>query len=233
MALNLTTQRIVRSVYKKVVGILVEEGYWIDEEIKNYPNTNEGETQFQSDLAQIKQNKGFAIEPFSQGSSQSKGQRSTPRIVILLKRTLEGNIGNPPNPSPMADLVDPEVRNWVIPSPTSMMVHLNIHLISSTSEQTYILEAIIQKAFGARKFIPYYDAENGENFFIKQYNYFDVIDPVEGEEEKVYCYEVNDVYLSYGEIVQPNIAKIEEITVEIGLNDKKSEGDTIVERKLD
>lgn len=234
MALLNNTQIISRSIYEAIRKLLVREGYWPDETLGLYPDTTLGNAAWEQALKGIKENKGFIIEPFNEGSYEAKGIKKVPRIVIIQKRNLPGNIGNPPNPE-MAPDPHSNKRVWAIAPPISKIIHFDIHLISNHVEQTWVLEAILEELFAARSFVPYYNNPL-ETFFIKQYNFYDIPDPIEGVNEKIYSYEVTDVYLSPNKVIYDNISPIKEITVETYLGEtisSEKDPNDIVEGSID
>jgi hypothetical protein len=130
----------------------------------------------------------------------------------LPRRILPGDIGTPIEGYFEPDPLDPKKTIKRTTPPESAILDIDIHLVSSTAKQDRVLHAILNQAIGSRGHIPFYDSPK-ELFFIKQYNYYDIPDTQEGIEEKVYSYEVRDLYLTEGTI-QRNIPTIKEITVE-------------------
>lgn len=220
MALQNTTQVVARSIYEVIRNLLVREGYWPDEGSPNYPDTPTGLANWQAALQNIHTTRGFIIEPFGVSTAEPKGAKKVPRIVILQKRNLPGNIGNPPNPE-MAPDPNSNGRVWAIAPPLSKFIHFEVHLIANTAEQIWILEAILEEAFAARAFVPYYNQPD-ETFFIRQQSFYDIPDPIEGVSQKVYSYEVTDMYLSPSRIIQSAVVPIKEITVETYLGSDTS-----------
>lgn len=211
MALNNIQQRIERSIYERIRLILVREGLWPDESAVDYSNNK---TLWDTAIRNIVQAKAFAVEPFGHGSSQDKGERRTPRIVIIPRRFTPGDIGNPVNPVVVQSETDITQFDQVILPQQTVEFHLDIHLVSSTASQDRTLNAIMYEALGSRRFIPFYD-DSTKNFFLKQYNYYDLPDPSVGVEEKVYSYQVDDLYITPPEVVMANVPTIAEITAEI------------------
>jgi hypothetical protein len=210
MALSNIQERVERSIFEKIRLLLVTEGYLPD--ITNYPENNTGQQQWKTDLQAIDGIKGFAAEVFGHGNAESKGQKRTPRIAIIPRRILPGDIGTPIEGYFEPDPLDPKKTIKRTTPPESAILDIDIHLVSSTAKQDRVLHAILNQAIGSRGHIPFYDSPK-ELFFIKQYNYYDIPDTQEGIEEKVYSYEVRDLYLTEGTI-QRNIPTIKEITVE-------------------
>lgn len=221
MALNNTPQRIERSIYKAIHTILVREGYWVNDQ--NYTNDATGATNLKNALIGVTNTKGYYIEPFGPGSSKSKGEKYAPRIAMVGKRLLPGNIGNPSSPQPEPHPTIPGHFKWVIPPDMSMMLQIDIHLVARTAEQSWVLDAVLAEALGARRHLKFYD-DATRKFFIKQYNYYDIPDATEGLTEKIYSYEVNDIYLTDGEVIEQDVPGINHITIELYTSTPKKDG---------
>lgn len=219
MALGRLQERVERSIFEKIRKVLVDEGY-----IPNITNTGlfgsepysiANDTAWETALKTIANSaKKFAIEVFD--NSQTKGQRKTPRISIIPRRIEAGEIGSAPQPfiayNPnVIDETSSQLVKMTLPLEASTLF-LDIHLTSSSGSQERILNAVLNKAIGPKRFIPWYD-QPGELFFAKQYSYYDLPDPPEGESEKVYSYEIPDLY-DVPEEYAP-VALTTEITLEV------------------
>lgn len=211
MLLNDVQDRVEKSIYEAIRLVLVREGYLPDITDPAYPNTVVGSDQFQADLKAIENAKSFAAEVFGHSSSLSKGLKRVPRIAIIPRRLMPGNIGQnirggfSPNP------LDPDSTVKKKPILLSADLHIDINVISASAEQDRFLHAVLAEAISLWKYIPMYDNPS-EVFFIRQFNFYDLPDDKNGIEEKVYSYEVPDLYLS-DEVVSSNVARINQITV--------------------
>lgn len=210
MALDNTQERVEKSIYEAIRLALVANGYLPDITSVSYPNTQAGETQWTTDLQAIVNAKQFAIEVFGHGSSNAKEIKRTPRIAIIPRRIMPGDIGMDirggfsPNP------LDPDSTVKIKPTLQAANFHIDINIVSGTSAQDRVLHAILAKALSIWSFIPMYD-DPQNLFFIRQFNFYDIPDTKNGIEEKVYSYEVPDLYLYEGDI--SNVALIKEITI--------------------
>lgn len=208
-------ERIERSIYEAIRLVMVEEGYIPD--IANtilFPEDDEtGQANWNAALQTIVGIKGFAIELFGHGSSQAKGTKKVPRIVVSVKRIFPGEIGAPVTGFIINNPISPS--NFIKLTTTLETVNLqfDLHLVSNTAKQDRLLNAIIAKALGQKRNLTFYDVPT-DRFFLKQYNYYELPDPMEGIEEKVYSYEVQDLFL-FEENVGENIAAIQEINMEV------------------
>lgn len=219
-------ERIERSVIEKIRLILVREGYWPDitDTVAYPPNQPQ---LFDDAVDAIVVSKGFAIEPFGHSSSRAKYEKKCPRIVFVSRRILPGSIGNPSNPIPVQDPTDPDRFFNVVRPQESSNMHFDLYLTSATGVQDRVLNAVIYSALGGQKlFIEMYDNVN-EYFFVRQYNYYDLPDSQNGIEEKVYSYQVDDIYLtsSDDEVVGEQVVPIIDIEADLDLQKLDGEND--------
>lgn len=196
MALSKLQERLERSLFRALRLIAVAEGYLPD--ITNtglygsHPYTAANQLAWDNALIAIAAGpKGFAIEIFNH--SQTKGVKVVPRIAIIPRRTLPGDIGGPMQPYTTNDPNNPaSMVNVSLPLESSNFFY-DIHLISNSAAQDRVLHGILKKAFGEKKYLPYYD-DLSELFFIRQTSDFDLPDPSEGIKEQVYTYEIPDLF---------------------------------------
>lgn len=215
MAENNIQERVERSIFEAIRLQLVSKGWCADIANIAYHGPDDKINQANWDLAlsTIRANRGFAIEIFGHSSSQSKGTRKTPRITIITRRVMPGDIGQPVDGGFFSNPTNPlEVIKVQVPFQSSD-IGIDINLTWSTSAQDRVLHQIINVVIGSMAFLPMYD-DPTSLFFIKQYTYQDIPDTIEGETEKIYSYEIPDLYLSDG-ITKRTVAPIKEIDVEI------------------
>lgn len=212
MGLTDIQELVERSIYEQIRLVLVREGYIPD--ITQVANRAE----FDLDLSEIENAKGFAVELFNNGSSQSKGTKKVPRIAMVGRRVLVGEIGNAPEKIYEKDPLNPNSIISVTPAPETDHLQLDIHLVSNTAKQERFLNAVIAAALKTRSYIPFVNDPTGKSkFFLRQFNYYDLPDAIEGIAEMVYSYEVTDLYLFQGNIESTNVPLIQEITMETTL----------------
>src|SRR5690606_14989407 len=142
--------------------------------------------------------KSFAIELFNHSSSQAKGLKRVPRIVISPERVMPGEVGSTPDGFVERSPLDPFLFLKVegIDQTSDMMV--DISLITNTAAQSRVLQAILGKALGHRRNIPYLGNPYGDTFFTRNLNCYTLSDTLEGISERIYTYEIKDLYLSEG-----------------------------------
>lgn len=195
MALTDLQERVSRTIFHTIRKVLVAEGYLPD--ITNTglfgtsPYTAANETAWVNACKAIATTKGFCIEVF--GTSQTKGMKAVPRIAIISRRTLPGDIGSPSHNAVFPDPLDPSKMVYVkMPLETSHF-YFDIQLASNSAAQDNVLNAVLSKALGVKKYIPYYD-DATQLLFIRQTSDFDLPDTIEGITEKVYTYETPDLF---------------------------------------
>lgn len=226
---------IERSVFEAIRKQCVAKGYTPDiADTLTYPDTPAGYTQYQTDLqaiwSQVPPDPTFPIEIFSNANNEYTGQKKAPRIVIVSQDFLPGALGGDSTRIYQRDTDSDPYTALVLP-PQSADFHLNIHLVSQTVEQQRILNAILSNAIPRRGYIKRYtvagdDLEFSGNLFIKNFGYVDVPGLYDGMMEKVFRYEVSDVWET--ECVEDGtFAEIQEINVDINITDDEDPNDFI------
>jgi hypothetical protein len=220
-----TQQRVERSIFEVLRKEVVRQGYLPNiEDSVRYPAvdgkfTTIAQENWEADINVIVANKGWALEIFGTSSAFAKGLKRTPRVVIVPKRIMPGDIGMVPG-FDYENYGDPnnpwDYNKFPLPD-TSANMHFDIHLISSSQQQSRFLNMLISTMLGIRKYIPFED-NNKDYFFIKHYNYYDISDTNDGMEENVYSYEVQDLYL-FPDADKVRIKPITEITTDITVVD--------------
>lgn len=223
--------RVERSVYEAIRLVLVSEGYIPDlNNNTTYPKDGNGnltvigQQHWDTDLKVIQTAKGFAIDIFSNSSSKSKGIKKVPRITIEPSIVTDGDLGLPVGTTTFKNPLDPNSFVKTINPLESTHLNLEIHLISDTAAQERILNAVLAKVLGIKKYIVLYDSPD-ERFFIRRANFSQVPDPIEGVSEKVYTYEIQDLYL-FSEENTP-ISLMSQFTLEIDYPDNQTETNII------
>lgn len=182
-----------------------------------YPNNPTGQNQWETDLTAIKNIKGFAIEVFNNSSSQARGNKKVPRIVISPQPFLEGALGG--DSSRVYTLQNNGTFNATILPPQTSEYYCNIHLVANTAQQIRILQAIMSLALPVRGYIPIFDRQNlvflNQNFFIRKLQGSYLAQTQEGIMEYVYRYQIPDIFEVEEKLVATGIAKINEITTNI------------------
>lgn len=220
MALNLTQEDVQRSIFEAIRLVCVAEGYTPD-----IVAIGENQSAWDTALKNIVTTKGFAIEIFGASSNQAKGIKKVPRITIHPKRIIPGDIGMDSYQGYVKqDPNDPDKYIKFMPPFDLFNGYFDIHLISNTGKQDVVLNAILFRAIGTRKFIPLI-TEPGQVFFILQQDYYETFDLLEGSSEKITSFQVPDLMLGNEEEI--SVAKIKEVDVEIDATGNPNELDTL------
>lgn len=196
---------VERSFNKALSKVGIEEGYIVDPLLYNTPEL------FKARLVSIKENKGFAIEIFSVGSSTARGAKQVPRIVIDTDRFLEGSLGFEPGME--ISLSDNSLSTVGILNPlTTTDILIDITLASSKASEDRILHAILNKAIGTKRYIELYST--ADKFLASKVGEHDNPEPEEGIIQRVYSYKVEDLIIANDDSTIA-IVPINEITLDI------------------
>jgi hypothetical protein len=165
-------------------------------------------------LEAINDAKGFAIELFGSSSSDEKGTRKVPRIVIEPDRIMPSELGAPMDGVLLDNPLDNTTKiRQALPFRASVLT-FDVHLVSASAAQLRIMTAVIAKALGTVKYVPYYD-DTSDLFFVEQFNYYDEPDNLDGIDEKIYSYQAPDLYDVQADGVV--ISKMKEIEIDLTL----------------
>lgn len=210
-----TVQELIeRSLFERLRLECVDKGYLPD--ITTFPETSLGNTNYISAIKAIaNSSKGFAVEPFQNSSSQAKGMKRVPRIVINPQPFMEGALGG--DSSRFYQLNGDTYDAKVLPPQTSEY-YFNVHLVSSSAAEMRVLNAIMSLSIPVRGYIPFYNNSNF-NFFVRKLSGYNAPQTDEGIQETVYRFQVPDIFEVEDKIVATGIAKINEITVDNKVED--------------
>ena len=203
----ITTQTIIeRSIYMALLKVGLDRGVTLD--LNNYyPITPQTEAQFTIDVKKL--NPYVAI--FGTGNAQSKGLKTTPRIVVEAHGFFPGTIGLPQN---ILEKEDTNFKFYQIPSET-IDQYVDIRLVATTQEHSRLLHEIMRKALPPKGYIKPYNAENllpDGNIYLELVNFYDKSDYSQGIIEKVYQFSISDCLLEVIELPE-EITPIEEINI--------------------
>ena len=217
MALSDIESKVEQSIFEMLRLVTVAEGYLPDITSGLYGNSGTGNTNWERACLDVIANKGFIVEVFGYSSPKEKGRVETPRITVISRRTKLGDVGNPVNPLIVAKAQNPTEYRAIRRPILSVNMQVDIELVASSSKQIRILNAIVNEALGTMAFIPFIGTE--DKFFLRQFNYYDLLDPDSSLIVKAYSYEIKDLYLTNIKVVQEDVPKITEITVETKIGD--------------
>ena len=207
---------IERSIFEKIRLLLVDQGYLPDiaaiDEFDNpiYPDTEEGWTQWETDIKNIVTTKGFAIELFNGGTSDARGVKKVPRIVMDPGNFLPGALGGDPRKFFKDQGTHFEA---LVTPPQTVDFYLNMCLVSNNIVQNRILNSVLGLALSRRGYVNWYN-DSTKTFFIRYLNFYDNTTTRDNVIEHVYAYEIPDAWDREDLQVYAEVAKIEEITLE-------------------
>lgn len=218
---------VERSLFESIRKEVVDKGYLPDITAQveitpvtipptytnKYPNTLQGRQQWELDIKNIVNSKGFAIEIYNEGSNLGKGIKKVPRIVINSGNSLPGALGG--DPSRFYEDTGNSYLPMVTP-PQTVDLFIDIHVVSDNVIQERILNAIMALALPRRGYIKHYN-DPTKTFFIRFINFYDRDDLEGGIVEKVYGYEIPDCWDRADIQVGPAVSKITQITVPVTL----------------
>lgn len=220
MFANNIQQRVERTLFERLRSLVVDQGYLPDitnnvryPEDLNGRKTPTAQGNWDTDIDTIISTKKWALEIFGTSTAGAKGLKRVPRLVIISKRVLDGDIGLPPGfdyAKNEEDLDNVFFEKRLYPD-TSTNMHFDIHLITGNQEQNRFLNVLLGTVLGQRKYITFFDNVD-ERFFLKYHNYYEVSDSNDSIEESVYQYEVKDLYLFEDGVSIP-IVPIKEINI--------------------
>lgn len=207
-------ERVERSMFEAIRKVAVDAGYIPD--ITNFADDQADTTAFTTALEDIAKLKGFSIEIYGVGSSQSKGIQKVPRIVLITRRFLPTNVGGPANGQFIQDSADPNYYLQVhLPNMQVFMV-MDVQMVSNTTKQDRVLHQIIGAALGTRSYVDFYD-DQCERFFVEEFSYFDNLNTQEGIITKMYQYKIDNLAVYDMKVYKQKVSKIKEITIDINL----------------
>lgn len=212
---------IETTIFERIRVECVDKGYTPDITNVAYPNNPTGQTAWDTALKTIQTNVGFAIEVFNNASTQARGQKKVPRIVISPQPFLEGALGG--DSSRVYSLQNNGTFNATILPPQTSEYYCNIHLVANTAAQIRILQALLSLAIPVRGYIPIFDRNTllfkTENIFIRKLNGYPIPQTAEGIMEFVYRFQVPDIFEVEERLVAAGLAKLVEIKANIKIED--------------
>lgn len=205
MATILSTiiEDVERSLFESIRLILVEHGYLPD--ITQFTDDDAGVLAWNTAIQTVIANKGFCIELFGSSSSQKKYEKKIPRMVILPKRFIPGDLGSGPEAlyEPTLDNKFTKLRQ----ADRTSEYQYEIALISNSAKQDRIMHSVLKVAIPSRGYVNFYKPYDPQEFFVEQYSYRESPDTTSGINEKFYMYRAPDIFergeQSTGEIITP------------------------------
>jgi hypothetical protein len=215
-------QRIARSIYHAIREEVEALGYIPNK--TDYSDDDAGVLAYNNAVKAIKAIKKYAIEVFGHGSSESRYEKTVPRIVITLRKHLPGNIGGDYAPFFEAVGGDPLAPDSYIQKkqpPLTSSLEFEIFMVTESATQDYLMTQILAAVLPKMGYIKFYD-EPTDAFFIEQTGFYENPAPQQGVREKVYLYSVPDVFEIPDQIEESDIGVIKSIEVDTKIQKKQT-----------
>lgn len=183
--------------------------------IYKYYDDNMGVASFAKAQKDIISQRGFVVEVFGVGSTRAKYQKKVPRIVLIPNQSLPGALGGAPDPIYTANgdpLSPSSYTKHVTPPQTVDMTH-DVHIVTSTAEESRICHGIVALALPKRGYIPLYNNAD-ERFFVESFSYRNIPNPADGITEDVYMYKSSDMYETTNDVSPESLTPINEINID-------------------
>lgn len=200
---------IERSIWSAINEVLINLDMAIDPN-KYLPVTIENQKLADEAIKSLKR----YIPVFGTGSSQSKGSKVTPRIVINARGFFPGSIGLP------KVLMEKEVGvgYTTTEEPYNTLDQLiDIHLVANNQEDLRLLHQVLFWSIPQKGYIKPYTEDSlmlTGNIFVQLVNFFDNPDLDNGLLEKVYQFSISDCLLEE-KITDEVITPLRDITLSL------------------
>lgn len=209
--------KISRSVEKALYEKLLEQGYTPDRSVFQ---GNSWDTSFdltftayQDKKADIKTRKGFCVDLFGHGASMDRKAKFVPRMVITGLGFMPGSVGN--DKTPYYKKNDHGKYDKLVGPIFSSNFRFELELCSNKTMQDMFMEAVRAYVLGQFEFIPVYDQP--QDFFLIQYNSpRQMPDFGQGLIQRIYTYEVIDVFETMPKTISTEIARVKAISINVG-----------------
>ena len=205
-ALSTTQQDIDRSFEKAIYDVLLANGYIADRAA--YETDRAG---YNTAMAAIKTSKGFCVELFSSSPPQDKTALGVPRIIITGRGFSQGSVGRDFGDQFELNEESGKYSKYNQGNPLSDY-RLTIELISNSTPQDRLLEAVRQAALPNLTYLPKYN-DPDVVYLITYLFTASVPEMTHGLTQKIYTYRVADVAEAELNLVSTNISPIKEIEV--------------------
>lgn len=191
-----------RSIYHNLRYTTVAAGYLPDistYDIEN-PDINIAiaeNTRFEDDMKMVASDKGFAVELFSNGPSQQRGELQVPRIVLETESFLPGELGldTTKNYSKNEDGTFTAYDNTWLTQTSDF--YFQLRLLSNSTKQQRVLNGIMLHTLprrGYMKWVGETELRTTGNLFVNFVSHAEFNHTEEGIVEKIYRYEIKDVH---------------------------------------
>jgi hypothetical protein len=191
----ITSQQIIeRSIYASILTKLIEQGLTLNPE-EYSPVTEQNAVKYNIDRQAIIDDKGVFIPLFGTGNSQSRGEKTVPRIVIDTGGFYPGDFGLDNR------TIDKEGDSFIVSEVPFEAIdqQIDIRLIYNKSTDGRLLHALLHTAIPQRGYIKPHNQESKPfdgNIFIYLSNYYSMDNTDKGLSEDVYQFMVKDTLIN-------------------------------------
>lgn len=207
--------KISRSIEKVLYLLLLDQGYTPDRSILPDPFDSSFDPTFAGYAqakANIKARKGFCVDLFGHGASMDRKTKFIPRMVITGMGFSPGSVGN--DKQPYYKKNDSGKYDKLVGPIFSSNFRFELELCSNKTAQDMFLEIIRATALPQFEQIPVYDQP--QDSILIQYNPPRQMPNFgQGLIQRIYTYEVIDVFETMPKTISTEIARVKSITVKI------------------
>lgn len=209
------------TIFHSILQELVDKGYTPDvRDTIEYPDTPAGMVAYNNAKKGIIDTKGFTVDLFNNSNPDFKGGKNPPRIVIITEDPLPGDIGT--DRGRVYEQIDGKFTPLIRP-PDSYNIGFLIYLVADNAKEHRTLVSILANALPTKGYLPISPRYDLADFNIFVINTSSSLIPsaIDGVIERVYRYEVRDIFLTdYIAIFNP-VSPLSQFTVNIQNIDKK------------
>lgn len=218
--------KINRSIEKVLYLLLLEQGYTPDRSIflgNSFDSSFDPTFSGYLDLkANIKARKGFCVDLFGHGASMDRQAKLIPRMVITGLGFIPGSVGN--DKTPYYKKNDHGKFDKLVGPIFSSNYRFELELCSNKTAQDMFMEAVRGFALPNFEQISVYDQPR-DSILIQYSSPRQMPDFGQGLIQRIYPYEVIDVFETMPITISTEIARVKSISI----ND--TEGDILIIRK--
>lgn len=218
--------KINRSIEKALYLTLLEQGYTPDRSIflgNSFDSSFDPTFSGYLDLkANIKARKGFCVDLFGHGASMDRQAKLIPRMVITGLGFIPGSVGN--DKTPYYKKNDHGKFDKLVGPIFSSNYRFELELCSNKTAQDMFLEAVRGFVLPNFEQISVYDQPQ-DSILIQYSSPRQMPDFGQGLIQRIYTYEVIDIFETMPITISTEIARVKSITI----ND--TEGDILIIRK--
>lgn len=215
IALSTLQENLERSLFETIRLELIDKGYLPDiTDTVRYSQDSSGWANWKTDLEAIKDSMGFFIELYGTGTGESKGEKSTPRIVIESDNFLPGALGGDSTKGFIWNEANNNYDVYITP-PQSVDFYINFRLAANSIKQLRILNSILAISIPRRAYINFI-SDPTKSFFIRYLNYYQEDQESSGILEHIYAYEIPDCWDREDKSLD-NVPGINDITLNVNL----------------